>query len=111
SKITGPCASCGGGSEVREWTYDSIGNVTAYQQGSDTSTYTFSADNDMLTATDPLGRTTTYTYDTQGRVTSVSLPGGGSSTTTYAAAGPLSVTEAATATENRTTAISYTTSG
>jgi RHS repeat-associated protein len=111
TKITGPCSSCGGGAEVRQWTYDAVGNVSAYKQGTDTSTYTFNSDNDMLTATDPLGRVTTYGYDTQGRVTSVSLPGGGSTTTTYAAAGPLTVTEAVTSTENRTIAITYTTSG
>jgi len=113
TKATGPCTSCGGGAGAeQEWAYDEFGNVTSYTNALDeTWTYTYGADNDLLTETDPLNRVTTYTYDSQGRMLTTSRPGGGLTTLTHGSAGPLTITEKVDATTNRTTTLTYTTAG
>jgi RHS repeat-associated protein len=109
TKITGPCSSCGGGGgNVQEWTYDIVGNITSYKNGlGKTWVYTYNSTRNLLTETDPLNRVTTYTYDSQGRVLTRTGPDGSLTTYTYGPAGPLTLTEKVTATEDRTTTITY----
>jgi RHS repeat-associated protein len=107
TKVTGPCASCGPAAETRQWTYTPSGRVATYLQGTRAWSYSYDDAGNLATETDPLGRITHYAYDSQGRVTSVQQPGGGSTQTTHGPAGPLTVTEALTATTSRTLAMSY----
>jgi YD repeat-containing protein len=115
TKATGPCSSCGtggAGSGERVWTYDDTGNVTRYQnEVGDVWTYTYNADNDLLTETDPLDRTTTYTHYPDGRIHTSAGPDGSLSTYTYGPAGPLSITQRVSATTSRTTSQTYTPQG
>jgi RHS repeat-associated protein len=128
TKITGPCASCGGtGGETSEWTYDARGNITAYKDGAgNISSYTYDPNtDDLLTEArkpDPVGNpnvvyTTTYTYFSDGRVDTRTAPDGGRTSYTYVAAGPESITETVTAATptapatTRTTRITYTPQG
>jgi RHS repeat-associated protein len=111
TKVTGPCASCGSSTEMRQWTYDGNGRVSGFTQDAHAWSYSYDEQGHMLTETDPLGRVTSYAYDPQGRVTSTSRPGGGSTVTTYGSAGPLTITEAVTATASRTTSMTYTAQG
>ena len=109
-KIEGPCSGCGGGGDVQEWTHDAkLGPVTAYKDGAG-QTWSYSYDPvtlDKLSETDPLSRVTSYSYDAAGRVLSVASPGGGLTSYTHGPAGPLSITEAVTASVSRTTAFAY----
>lgn len=109
-KIEGPCSGCGGGGDVQEWTHDAkLGPVTAYKDGAG-QTWSYSYDPvtlDKLSETDPLSRVTSYSYDAAGRVLSVASPGGGLTSYTHGPAGPLTITEAVTASESRTTAFAY----
>lgn len=107
TKVTGPCASCAPAAETRQWVYTENGRVSAFVQGARAWSYTYDAKGNLLAEADPLGRATRYAYDGQGRVTSVQRPGGGSTSTTHGPAGPLTATEALTATTSRTTAVSY----
>ncbi len=108
TKITGPCASCGAGSDTQEWTYDKHARVTSYKNGAgDTWSYTYSPDGDLLSETDPAGHAITYTYDAEGRILTTTLADGGQTTFTHGPAGPLTVTDAV----NRTTTITYTAEG
>jgi RHS repeat-associated protein len=109
TKVTGPCSSCGGGGgNVQEWGYDSLGQIVSYTNGAGkTWTYTYSPDGDLLTETDPLSQVTTYTYDAEGRVLTRTGPEGAVTTYTHAPAGPLTVTETVTASDTRTTTMTY----
>jgi YD repeat-containing protein len=62
TKITGPCSGCGGGGgQVQEWTYDSLGNELSYKDGAgNTTTFTYNSSSDLLTETNQLNQTTTY---------------------------------------------------
>ena len=61
------------------WTYDGYGQALTYTiasgdgTGSDaiTTSYTYDANGNIKTMTDPMGNTTEYTYNNQGQVTSV----------------------------------------
>lgn len=68
-------------------TYDAAGNLlTATDALENESAYTYNALHEVLTATDPARTTTTFTYDARGNPTSVSTPLAGSAqsqTTTY----------------------------
>ncbi len=126
TKIEGSCSSCGGGSEVREWTYDDKGRVLTYKDGAgNVTTYIYDPDTgDVLTESrvaDPdspatTTHTTTYTYYLEGapnygRMHTKTEPNGQLTTHTYVAAGPETITEAVTATETRTTSFTYTAQG
>ena len=106
TKVTGPCASCGGSGNTQEWTYDSFGRTTSYKDGaSNVTSYTYDSTGNLLTETDPLSQTTTYTYDAQGRVLTETRPASGVTTLTHGPAGPLTTTDPL----NRTTTITYNT--
>jgi RHS repeat-associated protein len=114
TKISGGCASCGGsgGGRARQWQYDDAGRVLSYTDGDgNTTNYTYDAAGNLASETDPLGNVTSYTHDTQGRVLTVTRPGGGLTTYTQGPAGPLTITEKVTTTQNRTTTMTYTAQG
>ena len=109
TKIVGPCQSCGGGgSETQEFTYDDEGRLLTETDGlGHTTTYTYDVNGDRITETNALDETTTFTYDAQGRVLTRTGPDGALTTYTYGPSGPLTITEKVTATQNRTTTITY----
>jgi RHS repeat-associated protein len=114
TKVTGPCSDCGGSGGVgtRVWTYDGSGNVVRYQNEiGDQWNYTFGPEKELLTETDPYEQTTTYTYYADGRIHTRSGPDGSLTTYTYGPAGPLTLGEKVSASETRTTAMTYTASG
>jgi RHS repeat-associated protein len=114
TKVTGPCPSCGGGGggDVQQWGYDEFGNITTYTNGLDKVwTYTYNSSGDLLTETDPLNQVTTYTYDSQGRLLTRTGPDGSVTTYTHGAAGPLTITEKITTTQDRTTTLTYNSQG
>ena len=78
TKVTGPCASCGGGGDTQEWTYDDKARVLSHKDGNGkVTTYSYDAiTNDQLSVTDPLTHAITYTYDAQGRVLTRTDAGG-----------------------------------
>jgi RHS repeat-associated protein len=111
-RMTGSCASCAGATagQTQSWTYDANGSVlTDTDALGNVTSYTYDASGNRLTETTPAG-TTTYTYDSQDRVLTVAAPGGGLTTYTHGAAGPLTITEKVTSTQNRTTTLTYNTS-
>jgi RHS repeat-associated protein len=113
TRVTGSCASCGGGAtgETQSWTYDDNGSIVSYTDAQqNVSTFTYDAAGNLLTETTPSG-TTTYTYDAQGRTLTVTRPGGGLTTYTHGPAGPLTITEKITNSQNRTTTLTYTSQG
>jgi RHS repeat-associated protein len=68
-------------SNVTQYTYDALGDVTSMtqpqlpgQSAPGTWTYTYDADGEQLTATDPLGNTSHATYDYFGRLASSTDP-------------------------------------
>ncbi len=62
-------------SPVTTVAYDSLGRpVTLTNPDSSTQTFTYNTADQMLTATDELGRVTTYTYDNLDRTKTVTLP-------------------------------------
>jgi len=115
AKVTGPCASCGGGGASRQWTYDSKGRVTTYTDaGGAVTTYTYnSATGDLLsevrTGKGGLSHTTGYTYDSLGRMLTRTDPNGHLTTWTYATvAGPDTIKDKATAADRfRVTSFTY----
>lgn len=119
TKVTGPCSSCGGGGgETQEWTYNSDGWISAYEDGEgNVTTYTYDPPTgDLLTETrivDPevAGSeiTTTYTYYTDGRVHTRTGPNDSITTYTYVAAGPQTITQTINSTETRQFRYDYTT--
>lgn len=68
-------------------TYDSQGNMTAVEDNTGTTTYTYRPDGQMLSATVPCGLTTTVEYDGYGRRTRLVDPCAGTTTFTYDASG------------------------
>jgi RHS repeat-associated protein len=118
TKVAGPCSGCGGGgSEIEEWTYNDEGQITSYKNGVNiVTTYDYdAATGDLLVVTEAAGtpdaRSTVYTYDAQHRVLTVSGPGGTLTTYTHGPAGPLTITEKVSATENRVTIMTYRSDG
>lgn len=80
-----------------EYGYDAAGQLTQVVEDATgdpaTSTYTYDADGNQVTATDPLGATTGYTYDQVGQMLSTTSPSGAVTEYTYDEAGrPTSVT-------------------
>jgi len=109
TRITGPCASCGGsGGDTQTWTYDDRSNPLTYTDGlGKTTTYTYSANDELLTETNALNETTTYTYDAQGRMLTRTGPDGSVTTYIQSPVGPTSITQSVTASTSRTTSIAY----
>jgi YD repeat-containing protein len=109
TKIVGPCVSCGGGgSQTQTFTYDNDGRLLSETDGqANTTSYGYDTNGDRVTETNALNQTTTYTYDSSGRVLTRTGPDGSLTTYTHAPAGPLTVTEKVTATQDRTTSITY----
>ncbi|MGP4044768.1 DUF6531 domain-containing protein [Streptomyces sp. 2A115] len=93
-----------------EWSYDAKGNVAAYWDGEYNKTvFGYNTSNQLISATDPLGKTssygynattglletsttargktTTYGYDADGNLTSVTTPKGNKTTYAYDASG------------------------
>jgi len=113
TKITGPCASCGGGGgDSQEWTYGDRGEILSYTDAAgETWLYEYDEYGNALTETDPLDGVTAFTFDGEGRPLTRTGPEGSLTTYTYVDAGPATITEKVTATENRTTTLTYTAEG
>jgi RHS repeat-associated protein len=109
TSIVGPCVSCGGGSsQTQTFDYDNEGRLLSETDGlGHTTSYEYDANGDRISETNALNQTTSYTYDSHGRVLTRSAPDGSLTTYTYAPAGPLTITEKLSATQNRTTSITY----
>jgi RHS repeat-associated protein len=118
TRITGPCSGCGGG-ESQEWTYDNRGRITSHRDGEgNVTTYTYDpvtgdvlSENRAAQAGGAVTHTTSYTYYPDRRTHTRTKPNGGVTTFAYGPAGPTSITEQVTASENRTTLIQYTVQG
>ncbi len=88
TRVEGSC-SCGGGSQVQTWIYDSQLNLTSKTDAlNHTTTYTYDADGNRFTETNALG-TTTFTYNAFGDVLTRTDPMNGVWTNTYDARGNL----------------------
>jgi RHS repeat-associated protein len=109
TSIVGPCVSCGGGgSQTQTFDYDNEGRLLSETDGlGHTTSYEYDANGDRISETNALDQTTTYTYDSQGRILTRTGPDGSLTTYTYAPAGPLTITEKLSATQSRTTNITY----
>lgn len=113
-KIVGPCPSCGGGGETQEWTYDNYGRVLSYTDGEgNATTYTYTSDTgDLETETRSpapgVSHLTQYEYQADGRLFQRTDPNGKTTTwTSYVPAGPQTITEKVSATQDRITGLSY----
>jgi RHS repeat-associated protein len=109
TSIVGPCVSCGGGgSQTQTFDYDNEGRLLSETDGlGHSTTYVYDSNGDRVSETNALNQTTTYTHDAQGRVLTRSGPDGSLTTYTYAPGGPLTITEKLSATQSRTTSITY----
>ena len=80
------------GAQVQTWEYDEQLNVTSMTDALNHSTsYTYDANGNQLTETDPTG-TVTYTYNDFGEVLTMTNQLGGVTTHTYDGAGNLLTT-------------------
>jgi RHS repeat-associated protein len=79
------------------------GNVSGATASEFTTTYTYDADDRLLTTTDPLGHTTTTTYDKVGNIITTTDPRGNTTTNTYDAANHLTKVTAANGTTTTST--------
>jgi RHS repeat-associated protein len=107
TRVEGVC-NCGSGSQSETWTYDDQSNLisTTNALGQPT-TYTYDGSGKVLTVTDPKG-TTEYTYNQFGQVLTATDVMGGITTNTYDTLGNLlSVKDAL----NNTTSFTYNTPG
>ncbi len=94
TRVSGPCSSCGGAGETREWTYDERSRVLTYKDGlGQTTSYAYDGSGDLLSETDPLFRTTAYTRDAAGRLVTQTDALGAVTTWTHGPAGVGSVTD------------------
>ncbi|MBN2179211.1 MAG: hypothetical protein JW743_07250 [Deltaproteobacteria bacterium] len=71
--------------------YDARGRLTYVSTGTRTTTFTYSSEGFLASATDPLGHRTTYEYDPVGRVTAAHRPDGSSLWYTYDGNGNMEV--------------------
>jgi len=66
------------GLEAVSYTYDAVGRLATITQGSGvdarTSTLSYNAKNELVSITDPLGRSVGFAYDLAGRITTQTLP-------------------------------------
>ena len=121
TKAIGPCSSCGGGgSQTQEWTYNTDGWISAYEDGEgNVTSYSYDPPTgDLLTETrivDPevpsSEITSTYTYYPDGRVHTRTDPNDSISTYTYVAAGPQTITQTINSSETRQFSFEYTALG
>jgi len=104
TRVEGLCNCGGGSSQVQTWTYDNQANVTAKTDAlSHTSTFTYDADGNRLTGTDPTG-TITFTYNQFSEVLTRTDQMNGVTTNTYDSSGNLLTTSDAL---NNTTTFTY----
>ncbi len=95
TQVQGLCSCGGGGSQTQTWTYDSQMNVISRTDAlNHTVSYTYDSNGNRLTETSVLG-TTDFTYNQLGQVLTATDAMGGTMTNTYDAAGNLlSITDA-----------------
>ena len=107
TSVQGLC-SCGSGSQTQSWTYDSQLNVISHTNAlGQIASYTYDASGNKLSATGVLG-TSSFTYNQFGEVLTATNAMGGVTTNTFDAAGNLlSVGDAL----NNTTTFTYDTRG
>jgi RHS repeat-associated protein len=106
TRIEGSCACSG--TSAQTWTYDNKLNILSKTDAANqTTTFTYDASGNPLTATNVLG-TTTFTYDGHGQVLTATDPMQGVTTNTYDAKGNLLTTKDAL---NNTTTFTYDTRG
>lgn len=104
TRVTGPCSSCGGAGQFREWTYDGSARVESLTDGLGNATrYTYDAAGNLATETNALNETTAFTYDARGRMLSRLGPDGALSAYTYGPFGLLTKADAL----GRTAAMEY----
>ncbi len=88
-----------------EYTYDANGNLTSVTDPTGAiTTYSYNGENQQTSSTDALGETTTYAYDTRARVAEVVDPNNHSTRYAYNAAGDLTTRTDA---KNHTTTYGY----
>lgn len=75
------------GGAILTFSYDAIGNLTAFTDVGGTVNYSYNAVNLLSSLTDPSGAKTTYGYDNNNRRTGVTYPNGVTMTLTYDSAG------------------------
>jgi RHS repeat-associated protein len=93
TRVEGVCGCGGAGSQVQTWTYDNQLNVTAKTDAlTHTTTFTYDANGNRLTETDPTG-TVTYAYNQFGEVLTRTDQMSGVTTNTYDAQGNLLTTK------------------
>ena len=93
TRVEGLCSCGGSGTQVQTWTYDSQLNLTAKTDTlNHTTTFTYDANGNRLTETDPTG-TVTYTYNQFGDVLTRTDQMSGITTNTYDAQGNLLTTK------------------
>ena len=105
TRVEGVC-SCGGGvgSQAQTWEYDEQLNVTSMTDAlNHSASYTYDANGNQLTETDPTG-TVTYTYNGFGEVLTLTNQLGGVTSHTYDGAGNLLTTTNAL---GKTTSLTY----
>jgi RHS repeat-associated protein len=107
--LTGPCDSCGGGQETRQWSYDTKDRViSAHDSLGRVQTFEYDDAKSLLSSRTNLGaRTTSYTRDSYGRALIRTGADNKTTTRTYSDAGVLTITDPL----NRVTTIAYNASG
>src|SRR5262249_27027240 len=71
------------------YAYDAAGNVTSVQGPGGTTAYSYDANSQLATVTDPASSTFTFGYDLNGRLTAMSRPNGINDAMTYGPDGRL----------------------
>jgi YD repeat-containing protein len=87
-------------------TWDNVGNLLTKTVSSQTTSYSYTADNQVATVTNPANGTTTYTYDVDGNKTQQAYPNGVTEAMSYNTAGQL--TQIAATNSANTTLTSFT---